>query len=583
MSERENLKILVCYHKKDTLLKDDVFTPIHVGRALAKQRLAEDDPDLLWLTENMIGDDTGDNISLKNASYNELTAIYWAWKNYDKLGNPDHIGFMHYRRHFIFRKSERVVENVDGMSENYFDYINYNKETMAHLFDDCDFVAHIGRVDEVRKHYKENHHIEDLERALAILKEKYPSYAKTATDFLKMSYVSFCNMFIMPRSMFFEYCDWLFSLTDAFESAVDLSEKRLFISERLTAIFLEQKKREGFRRKDLPATFVQAPVTVPIAMPYGKHVFLTAAAMLSVLKHAATNTHIKFYLLHTQKVGKEIFRLTEQFPNCTVTFVDVKKEATRLGIDIAKLSLPEHYPLIVSELVNERKLLYLTERAFFFGDVGTFFTTCNNDEYWVLGLPLSPLEKHLRGNVFCLRADRLRSHVFFSRVREYIKGHTAAEIFNRFAVGQTNGFPWWLFNVTDIKKDGEILYESKRGDVRWNVWGRELLYYDEGVEPWVNLQALYSIYWWEVASEIPAGIPFGGIDEGFAALMAKQSADICMDRKTTPDVPPVHHSAYVVRIENKEQHVTLSRVMDYMKLHGVRQTIKRVLQGKDER
>ena len=64
------LKLLICYHKKDVLLKDDILTPIHVGRALARKKLGEDNPDFRWLVENMIGDDTGENISSKNSSYN---------------------------------------------------------------------------------------------------------------------------------------------------------------------------------------------------------------------------------------------------------------------------------------------------------------------------------------------------------------------------------------------------------------------------------------------------------------------------------------------------------------------------------
>lgn len=56
----------------------------------------------------MIGDDTGDNISALNDSYNEMTALYWAWKNYDKLGNPDYIGLMHYRRHFVLNEGKRL-------------------------------------------------------------------------------------------------------------------------------------------------------------------------------------------------------------------------------------------------------------------------------------------------------------------------------------------------------------------------------------------------------------------------------------------------------------------------------------------
>ena len=89
-----NLKILVAYHKKSPIVKNEVFLPIHLGHG--------DDYD--YLAQNMIGDDTGDNISDKNLTYNEFTAVYWAWKNYDKIGNPDYIGLNHYRRFFIFEK-----------------------------------------------------------------------------------------------------------------------------------------------------------------------------------------------------------------------------------------------------------------------------------------------------------------------------------------------------------------------------------------------------------------------------------------------------------------------------------------------
>ena len=53
------VKLLVCYHKQDTLLQDRIFTPIHVGRALAKKRWPQGSPQLSWMLENMIGDDTG--------------------------------------------------------------------------------------------------------------------------------------------------------------------------------------------------------------------------------------------------------------------------------------------------------------------------------------------------------------------------------------------------------------------------------------------------------------------------------------------------------------------------------------------
>ena len=99
-------KILVTYHQPAPLLEGDMFVPINGGRANLKTKLANNnisEEDYTWLLDNTVGDDTGENISKENGRYNEMTVLYWAWKNYEKLGNPDYIGLMHYRRHFIFK------------------------------------------------------------------------------------------------------------------------------------------------------------------------------------------------------------------------------------------------------------------------------------------------------------------------------------------------------------------------------------------------------------------------------------------------------------------------------------------------
>lgn len=76
VEEHQNkVKLLVCYHKPSFLLKDSVMTPIHVGRTNAKLRMGEADKNYQWLVNNMIGDDTGENISDKNDYYNEMTAV----------------------------------------------------------------------------------------------------------------------------------------------------------------------------------------------------------------------------------------------------------------------------------------------------------------------------------------------------------------------------------------------------------------------------------------------------------------------------------------------------------------------------
>ena len=86
-SMNENVKILVACHKPDVYPTDDLYLPVHVGKALSEL-------DLGIQTDN-----EGVNISAKNPYYCELTAIYWAWKN---LKNVDIIGLCHYRRYFDF-------------------------------------------------------------------------------------------------------------------------------------------------------------------------------------------------------------------------------------------------------------------------------------------------------------------------------------------------------------------------------------------------------------------------------------------------------------------------------------------------
>ena len=63
-----NIKVIVATHKKYTMPNDEMYIPVHVGR--------EGKDDLGYTPDN-----TGDNISNKNAYYCELTGLYWAWKN----------------------------------------------------------------------------------------------------------------------------------------------------------------------------------------------------------------------------------------------------------------------------------------------------------------------------------------------------------------------------------------------------------------------------------------------------------------------------------------------------------------------
>nr|WP_139588964.1 DUF4422 domain-containing protein [Levilactobacillus brevis] len=63
--------MIVATHKVAPIPEENIYLPVFVG---AEKNSA-----------NMVGyqrDDRGVNISFKNANYNELTAVYWAWKNF---------------------------------------------------------------------------------------------------------------------------------------------------------------------------------------------------------------------------------------------------------------------------------------------------------------------------------------------------------------------------------------------------------------------------------------------------------------------------------------------------------------------
>ena len=96
------VKIFVSYIKPSFLFKSEILTPIHLGRAVEKDNSKDGkitDEDIKWLHENCIGDDDFEgNISHVNRRVGFLTGTYWAWKNYEKLGNPKYFGSFGYRR-----------------------------------------------------------------------------------------------------------------------------------------------------------------------------------------------------------------------------------------------------------------------------------------------------------------------------------------------------------------------------------------------------------------------------------------------------------------------------------------------------
>ena len=453
------------------------------------------------MMKNLIGDYTGQNISEKNGSYNEMTALYWAWKNYKELGDPDYIGLMHYRRHFILQEGEIDVVHFDQMGEHYFDQIHYSPEKMKKLVKGCDFVTHIGKVKHVYQHYLQNHRKEDLDLAFDILYEKYPEYREIAQEYLNGDYSNFCNMFIFQKDIFFQYCAWMFDILEEFEQRVDISGKRLFISERLSGVFIAKlMKEKELHYKVIPISFVAEPVEIPIVVPLDeqKEFELTVSLTSLLVNKKEASQYAIFFLTPSfveEETKRKLIELVEHYPNCRTEF---------LSSDIAR----EYYPLLLSELLPKiKKCIYMEENVLILKDLSEFFRTCSVDDFDTVGAPLYQYDifreqKTINTAFLMINCVALRKKSIFQSVVERIfseeKGIT---IYNEVLAGQIGYIPWY-----DLTVESQVL-KQLFGDSKSRVsyqeealWKAALLY--DAVAPWENLQGVFSIFWWDIAEKV---------------------------------------------------------------------------------
>lgn len=245
--------LLMCFHK-DLEIIPPMFRPIQCGAALNKTM------------HNVLSDDTGINISEKNKEYCELTAHYHAWKNKD----AEYYGFCHYRRFFCAqstaapylakgRLDDDKLEKLLG-TEEYWQKLIRSHEIIAPRSEDMGLP--------VKEHYATSkfHYAQDLQLFTDILNSKAPYLADTANEYLGQNRQYFCNMFIMDKKHFFEYCDVLFAVLEEFDKRKtmhgDFQSDRTdgYLGEIFTGIYICYCRKNGAKIKELPRLDVCCPL-----------------------------------------------------------------------------------------------------------------------------------------------------------------------------------------------------------------------------------------------------------------------------------------------------------------------------------
>ena len=252
-SSAESFCMYVVTHKDAKLpTLPENYKIIHAGHALAKNDFG------------YLGDDSGENISQLNRYLNEITAIYWIWKN----TRHSIVGLCHYRRFFTTQ-----AQNLFFTYTHDADF-NVNKlltEAEAQeILRDCDIIVVRGPLftftqSEVKAMLCSenlNTFVEEIMRKHIALRQ--PDYLDTF-DFVSGSYSEFMyEMFVTSWKIFDAYCQWLFSfIIDVTEEVLsrsnlaDSSDYRKYrvvglIAERLMPTWL---MKSNLRIKSLPFMF----------------------------------------------------------------------------------------------------------------------------------------------------------------------------------------------------------------------------------------------------------------------------------------------------------------------------------------
>ncbi|MCR5143856.1 MAG: DUF4422 domain-containing protein [Lachnospiraceae bacterium] len=205
------------------IVDNPLYIPVRCGAVYDKRKNVE-----------MLGDDTGDNISEKRMIYCELTVQYWAWKNID----ADYYGLCHYRRYFNFGEK---LPNI-GLKQGVLDALTEENIKKIGIDDKEKVIEEIKKWDLIvtpmyemgkdtiakfpgrnaRELWEKNcpNFLEpkSFDVMLNIIKELAPDYYKDAEYYMhrKKNSRGF-DCYIMKKELFFSFCEFEYPLLGEFE------------------------------------------------------------------------------------------------------------------------------------------------------------------------------------------------------------------------------------------------------------------------------------------------------------------------------------------------------------------------------
>jgi hypothetical protein len=161
-------------------------------------------------------DDSGNNISELNSYFNELTGLYWVWKN----TNDDYSGICHYRRRF---ESDRVLKAI---VEEKYDVI-------------LPLPTMVGP--DLETYYLNWGEGKYYLTMLDVIKERHNGYYECALNVVKDVIFIPNNICLAKREILNDYCEFLFDVLFEVEKRLEnykgKKQSRCWLSEHVSTIY----------------------------------------------------------------------------------------------------------------------------------------------------------------------------------------------------------------------------------------------------------------------------------------------------------------------------------------------------------
>lgn len=460
---QKTLKICVDYHKPSLLLNGECFMPVWGGKAIVNSPdkecvLSQDD--ISWLQNNCVGDDTGDNISLNNDNYCEMTILYWMWKNYDKLGNPDFIGFLKYCCHWVLKDDYLALNkpNVynlvvdDVFSRDYQYKIGCTEQNILRLLEKADGLFCVSDTDKNIYSFSRSHqsqYAKYLDKVLDIIEKDWSQYAKYAREFISGKFFVGANCFVMRREDFFEYCPFLFDiLAKIHEQAKSehllMTEEQMhitvYVSEIVLGIWWVYLLKQNKNIRSAPVSYITNPENTPFLGPKfirptndssipivfiadNNYIKYIAVAIQSLIANVNSQRNYDVIVLNAGNIDKNLQKQVMEMAiaNVSIRFFNANYYINHYAFDRffhKRLNLVPYLKLFIHKILQGYdKAIFLDGDLVVLKDIAEFYDL--DLEGNLIGAIIDPVVVHVKTPFWESRRDYILTNNKMSDVNQY--------------------------------------------------------------------------------------------------------------------------------------------------------------------